>query len=279
MTELAAAQTLRALITAAGTVEVPGVFNALTARAAELNGFDAAFVGGSFTAAFTYGVPDIGMVTTTELIGDAARVARAVSIPVIADIDDGGGNTFRVRRTVADAVACGIAGVQLEDLDPTAGKHLVGNGSGDSLRPVEEAVALFEAAREASSDSGLVIVARTDAVGVTSARDALDRSRKYVEAGADIALITGLTPGLVSRARSEIQAPVGTFVTDPSARERQRFLDEGVDLLLYPRACGMPAFQAAWDALAALRTDGTLGAYSQDTHRDHYRCALRADRY
>lgn len=279
MTALSSAATLRALITAPGTVEVPGVFNALTARAAELNGFEAVFVSGSFTAAFTYAMPDVGVLTTTELLVEAARIAGAVSVPVIADMDDGGGNPLRVRRTVADVIARGLAGIQLEDIDPARGKHLAANCSGDSLRPVDDAVALLEAAREASADSGLVIVARTDALTVTSTRDAIERSRRYIEAGADIAMITGLTPELVGPVRDEIGAPVGTFVTVPSRRERRRLLEEGVDLILHPRACGMAAFQAAWDALAALRSDGTLGAYSRDTHRDRYWTALHAIRH
>ena len=128
-------------------------------------------------------------------------------------------------------------------------------------------------------DPDLVLIARTDALHSTSAHDAAERGRRYIEAGADMVMIAGLPADLVSRMRAEIAAPIATFAVGLNAVERACYRDEGLDLILHPRATGMPAFQAAWDALAALRTDGTLGPYSQDSHREHYRNALEAERW
>jgi 2-methylisocitrate lyase-like PEP mutase family enzyme len=270
---------LRALLGSGKTLEIPGAHDALTARCVELIGFDAVYAGGSYTASMEHVLPDIGMVTTTELLEHSRRLVEAVRIPVIADIDDGGGNPFRVRRAVHDALRIGLAGVQLEDLDSSRGKHLGPGNHGDTMLPLDIAVQNIEAAAEARGDSGLVIVARTETAVLGSRDDIIDRARRYAQAGADLIMVAHLTPEGYADTKTAVGHPMAQLALSVTPEERKRYLESGVEMLIYPRIATMPAFIAAWDALVAFKRTGELGSSGADSHREHYRRALDTDEW
>ncbi len=177
---------LRALLDSAELVVAPGAFDALSARLVEEAGFPAVYMTGFGTSAALIGRPDVGLLTMTEMAGNAGRIAACVDIPVIADADTGYGNPLNVIRTVAAFEAAGVAGIHIEDqVAPKKCGHL----DGKLVIPAEEMAAKVRAAADARARPEFVIIARTDARAVEGLERALDRARLYREAGADVLFI------------------------------------------------------------------------------------------
>jgi methylisocitrate lyase len=164
------------------TVVLPGAFNALTAIQIERAGFSAVYISGAGLSA-ARGLPDLGLLSMTEVLSDSVTIANAVSIPALADVDTGFGPAITVMRTVREFEQAGIAGIQLEDQEnPKKCGHLAGK----RLVPSREMVGKILAATEARRDKDFLIVARTDARGVNGLEAAVHRARAYVDAGADV---------------------------------------------------------------------------------------------
>ena len=181
------AATLRALLAGAGeAVVLPGVSDALSARLVEAAGFPACYLSGAGVANMQFGVPDVGVVTLTEIVEQARRVADAVRIPVVVDADTGYGSYLTVMRAVHLLEAAGVAGIQLED---QAIPKRCGHFDGKRLVPREEMVARLLAAQQARSDPDLLVIARTDAIAVEGFPAALDRAKAYRDVGADVVFI------------------------------------------------------------------------------------------
>jgi methylisocitrate lyase len=163
------------------TVMLPGAFNALTAIQIERAGFSAVYLSGAALSA-ARGLPDLGLLTMTEVLSDSATIAHAVSIPALADVDTGFGPAITVMRTVREFEQAGVAGIQLEDQEnPKKCGHL----SRKRLVSPQEMVGKILAATEARRDKDFLIVARTDARGVEGLEATVQRAHAYVEAGAD----------------------------------------------------------------------------------------------
>src|SRR5437588_6505556 len=161
---------LRQLLREPGMLVAPGAHDAMSARIVEAEGFQAVYLGGFATSASMLGIPDHSLITMTELLTQARHVAAAVNIPIVADVDDGGGTALSARRTIRMAEQVGLAGVHIEDLVP--GKHFIGHR--DRLFPKEQAADKIKAAVDARTDADFVIIARSDAIGVTSLDDGLE---------------------------------------------------------------------------------------------------------
>src|SRR4051812_26558686 len=176
-----AAARLRALI-GAQCVAMPGVPNAATGRQVERAGFDALYISGAGLANTTAGVPDIGLLTLTEVAQLAGYVVNAVTIPAIVDADTGFGGAENVARTIKELERAGLAGCHIEDQEfPKRCGHLAGK----SLIETEEMVEKIRAAVAARTDPDFLIIARTDARGVEDFSRSVSRAEKYLEAGAD----------------------------------------------------------------------------------------------
>src|SRR5881275_1578707 len=181
MTKQTKAAQLRALI-AKGAVMLPGVPNAAMARQVERVGFEAVYVSGAGMANATAGVPDVGLLTLTEVARLAGYIATAVKIPAIVDADTGFGGSQNVARTIRELEAVGLAGCHIEDQEfPKRCGHLAGK----SIVDVEEMTEKVKAAVGARRDPNFVIIARTDARAVENFDRALDRAQRYIKAGAD----------------------------------------------------------------------------------------------
>ena len=171
---------LRELL-ATRTLTIPGAFNALVAMQIERAGYEVVYVSGAAISACR-GVPDIGLVTLSDMAAEAGRIARSVSIPTIVDADTGYGGPPSVAEAVRVFEENDLAGMQVEDQD-TAKK--CGHLSGKSLVPVGDMAAKIEAAVHAKRDRDFVIIARTDARSVEGLEAAVQRAVTYAEAGAD----------------------------------------------------------------------------------------------
>ncbi len=177
---------LRALLDSGQTIVAPGAFDPLAARLVEEAGFGAVYMTGFGTSAALLGRPDVGLLTMTEMAGNAARIAACVDIPVIADADTGYGNPLNVIRTVGAYEAAGVAGIHLED---QVAPKKCGHMEGKQVIPADEMAAKVRAAADARRRSDFVIIARTDARAVEGLEQAIERARAYRAAGADALFI------------------------------------------------------------------------------------------
>ena len=171
---------------ASGTmIEAPGCYDALTAKLIERAGFGACYMTGAGTAS-SFGLPDYGLLTATEMIANAGRIAAAVDIPVIADADTGFGNELNVTRAVREYERAGVAAIHIEDQGfPKKCGHL----DDKVIVPVEEWLAKIRAAAAARRDPNFKIIARTDSNAVIGFDEAVARSNAALGAGADIAFL------------------------------------------------------------------------------------------
>ena len=163
------------------TLAIPGAFNALVAMQIERAGYEIVYVSGAAVSACR-GVPDIGLLTLSDMVAEAGRIARAVSIPTIVDADTGYGGPVQVSEATRLFEEAGLAGMQIEDQDMA---KKCGHLSGKQLVSVAEMAAKIEAAVRAKRDPNFMIVARTDARGVEGLEAAVQRATTYVGAGAD----------------------------------------------------------------------------------------------
>ncbi len=255
MSRPSAGKRLRELL-ADHPIMVPGVFNPLVARLAERIGFEAVYLSGGALSAAS-GVPDVGLLTLTEFVAAARDLVQATSLPVISDADTGFGSTVNVERTVRLFESAGVAAIHLEDQQlPKRCGHL----SGKSLVPAEEMAAKIRAAVAARGDPDFVLIARTDARGVTGFDDAVRRARIYLEAGADVIFVEALeSEGEFARFAAEIAAPLMANMTEfgkSPLLDFRSLAEMGYRLVIYPLTAFRVALAAAQEALQTLRNEG-----------------------
>jgi 2,3-dimethylmalate lyase len=177
---------LRNILSQRKAILLPGAANALAARVIEDIGFKAIYVTGAGVTNTFLGVPDIGLISLTELASHVSAMRDAVSLPLIVDADTGFGNAINVARTIQILERSGANAIQLEDQDfPKRCGHFSGKGIIDRADMVQK----IHAAVDARIDPDLVIVARTDAIATSSFEDAMDRAAAYIEAGADMTFV------------------------------------------------------------------------------------------
>ena len=167
-------------------VLMPGAFNALAARIIEAAGHQLVFVTGAGVSNAYLGMPDLGLLTVTELIANVNAIAAVVQLPLVVDADTGFGNAINVRRTVQQLEQAGASAIMLED--QTFPKRC-GHFDGKSVVPTEEMTVKIKAAVDARLDDDLMIIARTDARAVEGYEAAIARANSYKEAGADIIFV------------------------------------------------------------------------------------------
>lgn len=253
---------LRELLAGAETVVAPGAYDALSARLIEEAGFQAVYMTGFGTAASLLGRPDIGLLSGSEMIDNARRIAGCVAIPVIADADTGYGNPINVIRTVRDYERAGVAGVHLEDqVMPKRCGHL----SGKVLVPADDMVAKVRAAVAARTDPDFVVIARTDARAVEGLRAALDRAARYLEAGADVLFVEAPEDeDEIALIASELAGVPLLFNWAEGGRtppvSLARLGELGFRIVIFPIGALLAAATAVRSFLVTLRRDGTPSA-------------------
>lgn len=249
---------LRHLLAQPEIIVAPGAINALSARLIERAGFNAVYMTGAGTA-LALGMPDVGLVTMSEMLATAASITSAVGIPVIADADTGYGNAINVRRTVQEFERTGVAAVHLEDqVSPKKCGHL----RGKRLIAKDEMVQKIRAACDARIDPDFVIIARCDALLVSGLEDAVDRGRAYARAGADVLFVES------PRSVEEIQELAGSFdiplLFNMGSSGRTPFLSAaevqafGYKMMLIPTFVTLAAIRAMEEVLAEIRRTGSV---------------------
>ena len=253
---------LRALLARPGCVVAPGVADALGARLVAMEGFDAVYMTGFGTSLTRLGMPDVGLLTETEMVDNAARIVDASQLPVVADADTGYGNPVNVRRTIRDYERAGVAGVHLEDQQwPKRCGHL----SGKRVIPTDEMIAKLKSACDARRDSDFVIIARTDAIAVEGIDAAFERAARYREAGADVLFVEApVGVEQVKRVAERFKGVPLLYNMAASGKTPDLPADElgrlGFKLAIYPNWMLLAAIPAMQGLLRTLKAEGGIAS-------------------
>jgi 2,3-dimethylmalate lyase len=237
----------------------PGAYDSLSARLIEQAGFEVVYMTGFGTSASLLGRPDVGLLSFGEMVDNARRISHAVDVPVIADADNGYGSPINVIRTVQEYEAAGVAAIHIED---QVAPKKCGHMQDKHVVDVEEMVQKVRAAVEARRSDDFLIIARTDARAVEGLDRALERARRYREAGADVLFVEA------PESEDEVVAVAKAFPdvplllnwaeggrTPPLSRERLQEL--GYSLILFPLSALFIATHAMRESLVQLRTHGS----------------------
>jgi 2-methylisocitrate lyase-like PEP mutase family enzyme len=177
---------MREMIIEKELILAPGAFDALTAKIIEAQGFNAVYMTGYGTAAAIFGLPDIGLLTMTEMVHNASRIVDSINLPLIADADTGYGNPVNIVRTVREYEKAGVSAIHIED---QVWPKRCGHMTGKRVIEVEEMIGKIKAAVDSRRSSDLLIIGRTDAIATHGFNHAIERGERYAEAGADILFI------------------------------------------------------------------------------------------
>ena len=251
------AKRLRELI-GNGSVAMPGVFNAAMGRLVERSGFDALYISGAGLCNATAGVPDVGLLTLTEVAQLAGYVARAVKIPCVVDADTGFGGAENAARTIQEFERAGLAGCHIEDQEfPKRCGHLAGK----SLVPVEDMNEKIAAAAAAKLDPDFLLIARTDARAVESFAKAVERANRYLEAGADAIFPEALqTEEEFRDFAKEVKAPLLANMTEfgkSPLLSLGQLAELGYRMVIFPQTAFRVSMFAAGQMLQDLKASGT----------------------
>ena len=251
---------MRQLLARPGCTVAPGVADALAARLVAREGFDAVYMTGFGTSLTRLGMPDVGLLTASEMVDNAGRIADASGLPVIADADTGYGNPINTRRTIRDYEKAGVVGVHIED---QAWPKRCGHLAGKRVIPAAEMAAKIRAACDARHDPDFLVIARCDAIAVEGLEPALERGERYREAGADMLFIEAPV------GRAEVERVANHFrgvpllynmaasgkTPDLAAEELGRL---GFKLAIYPNWMLLAAIPAMQSALRELKRAGSI---------------------
>jgi 2-methylisocitrate lyase-like PEP mutase family enzyme len=236
----------------------PGCFDGLSARLVEEAGFEAAYLSGGAVAR-SMGIPDIGLVTMSEVIDRAAQVVAAVKIPIIADADTGYGNAVNLVRSVREFERTGVAAIHIEDqITPKRCGHL----DGKEVIPLAEMEKKLQAALASRSDPDFSIIARTDARGVHGFDDAIRRGRAFAELGVDAVFVEAPQSEAeleeIPRALQNVPLLVNVFKGGKTPMlPVERLQQMGYRIAIYPSETQRAAIHAMRQALGLLKREGT----------------------
>ena len=250
---------LRLLLDSGRAVPIVGAYDALTARLVERAGFPAVYVGGYALSATQLGLPDVGLLTMTEMLDAVRRICAAIDIPVIADGDTGYGNHVNTDRLVRELERAGAAGVHLED---QAFPKRCGHMDGKRLDSVQAMVDKVAAAAAARTDPDFLIVARTDALAVEGFEAALERAERFRQAGADVLFVEApVSNAQIAAIPRRLRAPTW-FNASWDGKSPLPSLNEldalGYRLVVYPDTV-FAATRAVMKLLESIRDTGGYG--------------------
>jgi len=251
---------LRELIRGPDVVVAPGVFDGLSARLTALAGFSAVYAtGGGIARAM--GVPDLGLLSMTEVVEHLAPIVEHAGVPVIADADTGYGNALNARRAVREFARLGVAGLHLEDQQFP---KRCGHYDDKSLVPVAEMAQKLRAAREALDDPDFVLIARTDAIAVEGFDAAIVRAEAYFRAGADVVFVEA--PESVAQVEEIARRlPMPKLINMFQGGKTPlvplpRLAELGYRIVIIPSDLQRAAIRAMQEVLAAIARDGNSAA-------------------
>jgi 2-methylisocitrate lyase-like PEP mutase family enzyme len=245
------ASRFRELLSQPEIIVAPGAAEAMTARLIEETGFNVVYATGAGIANVLFGMPDIGLLSMTEMVESIRRIVDAVNIPVIADADTGYGNPLNVTRTVQVYEAAGVAAIQMEDqITPKKCGHF----DGKEVIPANEMAQKIHAAARARGE--MLIIARTDALGTHGMDEAVRRGKLYASAGADVIFIEAPTQKeQIAELPKLVNAPLLFNMTEGAKTPMMDHLElqaMGYRIVIHPNFAMRIAAKATQSALAML---------------------------
>jgi glycine hydroxymethyltransferase len=239
-------------------LQVMGTINAYCALLAREVGFRALYLSGAGVANASRGLPDLGLTTLDDVVTDARRITAAVDLPLLVDIDTGFED---ITSTIEEMINAGVAAVHMED---QVEAKRCGHRPGKRLVSTQEMCSRIRAAVQARYDESFVVMARTDAAGVETFDAALDRARRYVDAGADMIFAEALTTlDEYGRFAQAVSVPVLANITEFGRTPlftAEQLGQAGVRLMLFPLSGFRAMSRAAQHVYRAIRQDGTQQA-------------------
>ncbi|GAC1331065.1 MAG: methylisocitrate lyase [Steroidobacteraceae bacterium] len=239
-------------------LQMVGAINAYAARMAAASGFKALYLSGGGVAANSLGVPDLGISSMEDVLIDIRRITDACPLPLLVDADTGWGGALNIARTVRSFIKSGAAGLHIED---QVQAKRCGHRPGKEVVPQQEMVDRIKAAVDARTESGFVIMARTDALAVEGIGRAIERAIACVEAGADMIFPEAMTElSMYKRFKDAVRVPVLANITEfghTPLYTREELATAGVDIVLYCCSAYRAMNAAALATYEAIRRDGT----------------------
>ena len=249
------AQKLKSLLAQPKIVMAPGAPDSITAKLVERAGFDAIYMTGFGATASRLGMPDIGLLSQTEMTEHARNMVRAVNTPIIADADTGYGGPSNIHRTVREYIQAGVAAIHLED--QVAPKRC-GQMAGVKLMDADENVLRLKAAIEARGNDDLVIIGRTDAMPAVGAEEAIRRAHMYQDAGVDLVFVDGIKKiAEVEAVAKAVKGPKVVSIVDgneTTALTAADLQEMGFSVVFYAVTALFTATHAVAQALNSLKT-------------------------
>lgn len=251
-------QKFRQALAEESPLQVIGAINANHALLAQRAGFKAIYLSGGGVAAGSLGMPDLGINTLEDVLIDVRRITDVCDLPLMVDIDTGfGPSAFNIERTVKSLIKAGAAAAHIED---QVGAKRCGHRPGKEIVSTEEMVDRVRAAADARTDPDFFLIARTDAIQAEGVDAALERCKRYVEAGAD-AIFAEAAYDLPTYERfvKELNVPILANITEFGATPlftREELASVGVAIQLYPLSAFRAANKAAENVYNAIRTQG-----------------------
>ena len=237
---------------------IVGAINAYSAILAEKQNHKAIYLSGGGVAAASHGIPDLGITTMEDVLVDAKRITSASKLPLLVDIDTGWGGAFNIARTIKEMTKAGVAAVHMED---QVSQKRCGHRPNKSLVTCEEMVDRIKAAVDAKEDDSFFVMARTDAFASEGMQAAIDRSSKYLEAGADGIFLEAVTDledykKFNSQVDALLLANITEFGKTPLFTNKE-LASVGVDMSLYPLSAFRAMSLAAEKVYESLTKEGT----------------------
>jgi methylisocitrate lyase len=251
----------RAALNAEKPLQIAGAINAYAAMLAEKSGFRALYLSGAGVANASFGLPDLGVTSLNDVLEDVRRLTAATSLPLLVDCDTGWGSAFGIARTVREMTKAGAAAIHLEDQVAT---KRCGHRPGKELVSAEEMCDRIKAAVDAKTDSGFVVMARTDAAAGEGVAAAVDRACAYRDAGADMIFAEALTDlAEYKQFCKAVGVPVLANITEFGKTPlftTTELASAGVSMALYPLSAFRAMNAAALEVYGTIRNEGTQKA-------------------
>ena len=238
-------------------LQIVGAVNAYSAILAEKAGFKALYLSGGGVAAASFGLPDLGVTTMTELFEDARRITGVTKSPLLVDADTGFGSGLSIARTIKEAQRAGVSSVHIED---QVVEKRCGHRPGKVIVSTIEMIDRIKAAVDARYDANFSIMARTDAYGIEGLNGAISRALHYVEAGADMIFAEAMTSlDDYKRFTNELDVPVLANMTEFGQTplfSKSELEQVGIKFILYPLSAFRAMSQAAFSVYQSILENG-----------------------
>jgi methylisocitrate lyase len=248
----------RTALTDESPLQVMGTITAYAGLMAKRTGYRALYLSGGGVAANSLGMPDLGISTMEDVLTDARRIVDATGMPLLVDIDTGWGGAFNIGRTIRNFERIGVAAVHMED---QVGQKRCGHRPGKEVVSKGEMVDRVKAAVDARTDSGFVIMARTDAAASEGLDAAIERAVAYVEAGADMVFPEAMRSlDDYRKVKNAVQVPILANLTEFGSTPfftTSELRDAGVDIALYCCGAYRAMNKAALHFYETVRREGT----------------------